>query len=104
MKRMTVSSCIKKPSENTLAVVPTDITKQDEAISSSIYPSVDTNVQCEPTTTAKNLTNRANLTTTKDSTLFNLESDAISPSDKCVNVAVTESIETEKENSEKEKH
>ena len=73
----------KKTNEDTVAGVPTDTTKQDEAISSSVDPSVGNNVQCEPSTTAENSTNRANLTTTEDSTLINLESDTISSSDKC---------------------
>ena len=89
----------KKTNEDTVAVVPTDTTKQDEVISSSVDPSVGNNVQCEPSTTAENSTNRANLTTTEDSTLINLESDATSSSDKCANVAEAMSIETEKENS-----
>ena len=89
----------KKTNEDTVAVVPTDTTKQDEAILSSVDPSVGNNVQCEPSTTAENSTNRANLTMTEDSTLINLESDAISSSDKCANVAEAMSIENEKENS-----
>ena len=89
----------KKTNEDTVAVVPTDNTKQDEAISSSVDPSVGNNVRCEPPTTAENSTNRANLTMTEDSTLINLKPDAISSRDKCANVAEAKSIGNEKDNS-----
>ena len=86
----------RKTNVDTVAVVPTDNTKQDEAF---LDPSVGNNARCEPPNTAENSTNRANRTTIEDGTLINLKSDAMSSNGKCANVAESMLIGNEKDNS-----
>ena len=89
----------KKTNEETVAVSPTDNTKQDEAILSSVDPSVGNNVLCEQPNTAENSTNRANRTTTEDGTLINPKPDALPSSEECANFAEAKLIVNEKDNS-----